>query len=430
MSKKNFGISMFLIFLVILFLCLIIFKIDCQNFSGAIALLVNIFALISFKKNNLLFFSYMWIFYCNISFLISKYFSSTPTFLTIYNQIRFKDTKIIGVSGVAIFVIISFLLCYNYKNKCKDNFDVNENNVNVTKKSYDISLIIIISIISIVLIDYFALHILSVSRQIYEYLLILFVFGFYYSKMSRRKIYKNLLFVLMIISTVVNMYQGARVISLQPMIAYFFVFYDDLINYKKLIISFIIVILIFTFFGLYGDMLDSGISLKQLTFSYLIDNLLARKFTLDTSIAAYWSGLTFIECTNFIPLHDRITNFLQFLTSYLLFGAKSGYKDVYNISREYYLHYNGGFISSYFYYWLSWPGVILVSIYVGKILKLFLYKDDNEFKKIFKIYVVATIPRWYLYYPTALFRGTFIFIILYILFSKMLNAKYSISKER
>ena len=234
----------------------------------------------------------------------------------------------------------------------------------------------------------------------------------------------------MIISTVVNMYQGARVISLQPMIAYFFVFYDDLINYKKLIISFIIVILIFTFFGLYGDMLDSGISLKQLTFSYLIDNLLARKFTLDTSIAAYWSGLTFIECTNFIPLHDRITNFLQFLTSYLLFGAKSGYKDVYNISREYYLHYNGGFISSYFYYWLSWPGVILVSIYVGKILKLFLYKDDNEFKKIFKIYVVATIPRWYLYYPTALFRGTFIFIILYILFSKMLNAKYSISKER
>ena len=95
----------------------------------------------------------------------------------------------------------------------------------------------------------------------YEYLLIFFVFGFYYSKKTNNKLFRNILFIIMLISTAINMYEGARIISLQPIIAYFFIWYENKIDSKKIFLVFVIGIIVFTAFGLYGDYLDYGLDI-------------------------------------------------------------------------------------------------------------------------------------------------------------------------
>ena len=198
------------------------------------------------------------------------------------------------------------------------------------------------------------------------------------------------------------------------------------INWKNISIAFIFVVIVFTIFGLYGDYKDFGYDLSTLNSSVVIKTFSDRKFSLDTAISSYWTGLTYIEISNIIPFSQRILNFIEYITIYAIKGTSSSYVQLYDFSRRYYVHYYGGYISSYFYYWFGWSGIFIIGLYIGKLMNLAgrLNKDFSDFSKLLTVYFISTLPRWYLYYPVTLFRGMLIFIVFYFVFNYGLDIIY------
>ena len=417
-EKNNFLSKIYLydkyIFeLLISFVCgLIIFRISLPKTISVITLLSNLYLVIKYHNNIPLFFCLMSILYFNYSFIFSKYLFSTSTLTNAYNQIRYLDTMDKGLYSVYLFInIIGIFLSGIVEN----------NGVNITSLSkpynYKFSKIMgyfIIVTIAVLLILAYLLNV-NFIKAMHEYSLILFIFGFLLCKNNRLQIV--FLVFLMLISTGLNLITGGRIISLLPCIAFFFIFLTPYFNYAKILVVMFLGVIFFTAFGLYGDIMEASRDYSILTPKYVIITIGERKFTLDTSISAYWTGLTFIEQRQF-GLESTTDDFKDYLIKYTIFGNKFGnYKHVYEKSRENYTHYWGGYLTSYFYYWMGYLGIALISCYIGCLFKMLRSSgtSSSNFKIILSIYICATLPRWYLYYPSPLFRGILFLSLFYLL---------------
>ncbi len=73
---------------------------------------------------------------------------------------------------------------------------------------------------------------------------------------------------------------------------------------------------------------------------------------------------------------------------------------------------NGGFPGVYFYIWLGWPGVIIMSILLNRVIFCF---GKNQLLTILVIFILSTFPRWYAYNMIILFKMTFWLIMLFII---------------
>ena len=390
---------------------LILFKVSMTRVASVIILLSNLYLVIKFRKNIPLFFCLIAIFYFNYSFIFSKYLFNTSTLSVVYNQIQFSDTKAIGIYCVYIFnIIIGLFLSGEVKN---NGIDTTKLANTYSKKFNNIMGYFIIFLIALLLILAYWLDI-EFLKALHEYSLILFIVGFLLCK--ENKIQSIMLVILMLISTGINLITGGRIISLLPCIAFFFIWLSPYFDYKKIIAVMVVGIVFFTIFGLYGDIKDSDQDYDVLTPKYVVDTIGERKFTLDTSISAYWTGLTFIEQRRF-DIKSTTKNFTEYMTKYTIFGNQFGnYKHVYEKSSKNYIHYYGGYITAYFFYWLGYIGVVLISCYVGWLFKMLNdSKSNNSNLKIFlSIYVCSTIPRWYMYYPSPLIRGVILLLLFYL----------------
>ena len=403
-----------LFFLLLLCLMLIIFDYYPKLLVCILIILVEIFMLIKVRKNNMLLFIYLCIFYFDYSVIVGKYIGIPIKRLSIvYSQIPMKsNVHFIGLMSILLFHIILALLMPKVKETPNNPF-VN----NFLEKKASIAFITLLT--TIIILGYLFFPSIVGSRALYEYAIILFCLGFYSSK--KNSSYYYILVFLMAISTVVNMYHGGRIISLMPMIAYFIIHNITKLTSKKLIEFFVIIIVVFTFFGLYGDLIEKKESIKRVSFNDLGTTLVERKFTLDTSVAAYWAGLTYIATSGKVTAHYRMINFMEYITKYTLLGSKSNYIPLNELSYKYYVHYSGGYAQSYFYFWLGYVGVIIYAIYISIFINIVnnITKESTDLKKIICIYFISTLPRWYLYYPTPLFRGIVIMLIIYLFLVKL-----------
>lgn len=86
---------------------------------------------------------------------------------------------------------------------------------------------------------------------------------------------------------------------------------------------------------------------------------------------------------------------------------------------------NGGFIGVSTYLWLGYPGVVLFSYIIGKIIKRG-FINTRIFTTAYAILVLATFPRWYTYNPRILFKFLFVLFVVYlfvVLISNTLNKR-------
>ncbi len=413
-----------LIFLLVMCFTFILFNYYPRVLICFLILLIEFIMLFKVKKNNLLLFIYLCFFYFDYSVIFGKYIGTPINRLSIvYSQIPMSSNiHSIGLMSLLLFHIVVLLFLPKIKNSAKDTFSN-------SFFSNNISLVLVTIFTFIIVVGYIFLPSVIDSRALYEYAIILFCIGFYISKQNA--ICHYILIFLMSISTIVNMYHGGRIISLLPMIAFFIIYIINKIKANKLIVSFVLVVIIFTFFGLYGDLIEANSSSRKVPLSDLKSTMLERKFTLDTAVSSFWTGLTFIGSSSKYSTTTRIQNGLQYLTSYTLLGSKSNYEQIYYIAKKHYTHYYGGYIQSYFYYWFGYFGVIIISIYVSFFIRMInnLDKNTSDYKKILSIYILATLPRWYLYYPTSLFRGVLIFSIVYLVFFKFFKLQTHNSKK-
>lgn len=77
----------------------------------------------------------------------------------------------------------------------------------------------------------------------------------------------------------------------------------------------------------------------------------------------------------------------------------------------------GALISTYCYFFLSYPGVILIGYYIASLINK-LQKSKNVYFILYCIMVLATYPRWFGYNIIGLFKISFYIVILYAIIKR------------
>lgn len=416
MASRKVGIDKIVLFL-LLITCLFFSTIGkYNNFLMCLLIMaVDLYIIFKVRKNQLLLFIYLCIIYFDYSVIFGKYIGQPIQRLSlVYLQIPPEsEVRSIGLMCLLLFQIVIALLLPKIKKNQPLDCD--------TFSSSDFTSYIVTMICAVMVLGYLFLNSIISARTIYEYAIIMFCIGFYITK--NNNVCRSLLIGFMIVSTLVNMYQGGRVISLMPMISYFVIYIIHKIKSRTLIVSFASVVILFTFFGLYGDLIEANSSNHTVSITDLKNTMVERKFTLDTAVSSYWTSLTEIAVAKDVPVSERVKNGVDFFTKYTLLGKKSNYIQIYYISIKRFTHYYGGFIQGYFYYWFGYLGVIMIAVYISFFVRMINKIDEksSHYTKILAIYILATIPRWYLYYPTILFRGILLLTIVYLCIIKLLK---------
>jgi hypothetical protein len=89
----------------------------------------------------------------------------------------------------------------------------------------------------------------------------------------------------------------------------------------------------------------------------------------------------------------------------------------------------GGFIAGHYYYWLSWPGVLLSGFIVANLFKIH-QTTDKSTVYLFSVLLLSTFPRWIAYEPIALFFRLGMYYWILVISLKFLLTKISDSKIR
>lgn len=82
----------------------------------------------------------------------------------------------------------------------------------------------------------------------------------------------------------------------------------------------------------------------------------------------------------------------------------------------------GALISAYSYFFLSYPGVILIGYYIASLINK-LQKSKNVYFILYCIIVLTTYPRWFGYNVIGLFKISFYIVILYAILKRFSKIK-------
>jgi len=356
------------------------------------------------KKTLHLFIVFLFIAYCNYSILYGRYIN--PDSSIINNIISGTDIDHLGINVLLLF--ISILMVFWRTNDSQNSREyrlVSEENRNTVLVWVSFAIIVFIAVV------YFrpsAYNQRAGYSPIYEYSILFFIIGFFYSGKTKSFSSRSL-FILLLVYVLRDLYGGHRVTSLQLMIVVILVFLVEKITYRHLIVFFFLGIFIMNLAASYRVVFD----LSNVSLSFSLGRLSNMYFAFDTAFFAYAASLTFAAVRNMYMFTERIGQFSDFLTSQFVIGTVG--ESLYTLSRRYYAHSNGGLLPFHFYYYLGWFGVIISSALVGFYYRLIAStrSSSSGLRRVVITYVVATVPRWYLYSPNQLIRGVSLCVALY-----------------
>ncbi|EKO5152195.1 hypothetical protein ACK2J6_003709 [Vibrio fluvialis] len=122
-------------------------------------------------------------------------------------------------------------------------------------------------------------------------------------------------------------------------------------------------------------------------------------------------------------LDFRTQSFFSYVFNIFLYGTE--YKDYSNlawIDQSNYGAGGGGYISSYFYVWVDWLGVVISSFGLSIILRNSVTgRWNNDFVKVYGFMILVTFPRWYGYSPISLVKICLIAAILHTVIKFFVN---------
>lgn len=241
---------------------------------------------------------------------------------------------------------------------------------------------------------------------LYEYSIILFIIGFYYC--GNKKIIRSTLIIELILFAFQNMRYGGRITALQLLIV---LLLTNFAWIKKGFVYLAGIVLTPVMVGI-GNLRGNF----ELTISTIISSLSSmwnNKFTLDTAYSAYHTSITFILVKDNLTFPEIMKMFSDFILSMLLGGSIIPSGNLANYTHEYYLHYYGGLLPVYIYFYTGATGVVIIACLVAFYLYKVLSSKQNEFFTCLGIYISATAFRWYLYSPSNLLRGVMLFAIVF-----------------
>lgn len=416
MAKRKISYKLIDILILIfsmLLICTFFFGLYNLVFLGIYLLSINIYICYKFRNNKIIFFSFFILLYFNFSFVFSKYFNDTEMLRSLFLQITDK-----GTYAISILSIIFLFSCINLaldKNKC---INLNECDIEINFK-YSNLIIYALQFVLILLLLYCCITGIVKALVFVEYSIFLFIICFVFSK--NNKISKIITEIIMIGFMFVAFKAGARIAVLQFILADFIINYSGKFKMKTILFFMLLGLVLFTYIGNYRQFLLTTQDYSDLSIKNTLSSLTENGLSLDTSISSYMTTLSVFECASKFSTEERVSDGLGYFI-YSFTGNHEYYSNLdYKILR-YMINCGGGFPTGYFYYYFEYWGILLISFYIAFILKRIFIKD-TMFIKLFRIYVISTIPRWYLYEPTPLIRGAFLFVIFYICLKFIIKIK-------
>lgn len=373
-----------------------------SKITAILVLILSINLLLKVRKNAQLVILVSFILYSNYSIVISRYLFAFKS--NLYTQINDYQIYSTGVNILFLFMILINFFLLNKK--------INSTREFVSYCNQNGYIVLLIEIILIFILIFAFGRPDSIGDRgepsaLYEYSIIFFIIGFCYCG-KNKKMKFSLLFI-MILFIGQNMIYGGRITALQLlMVMYFFLIYKKIPNKIIIPIVFIIFIIMMAIGNFRGEILYSSNIIME-----TINSIKENKLTLDTAYSAYFTSMTFIYIKPFFDLSNRLILFFRFFLSMILGSGIPG-SNLATVSREYVVHYYGGILPYFFYFWFGWIGILIPTFLLNLYFKMFNKENISKFSKFLSLYIVATVPRWYLYAPTQLIRGVLLFSLVYI----------------
>lgn len=394
----SFKVRNILKFLVIILFIILLFTLKSNKQYIIIAfILLGISSLLIFKVRrdiNLLF-MFIPIFYANYSISVGEFINKNLQ--VSFNTIRFYSyEKYVDVLlMLCIFIIILFF--FIKPNNNKNNFQ-NKDNLFIFY-----ALAITVLFINIFFFDRSVSNsyiVRSNSLHGYTYLLVLFMS--YYS--GNKKARNYLILSIVGFTALQSLIFGGRLAIIPTVIIALVTIFFKKLNYKNVLIIAVLGVMLLTIIGQVR-------STVELEYSNVLQLFKTDYFVQDTSVYAYNSSVTHVFSQNLFTGVQRMQSFFAFLIS-IFVGQNSDFTILGNVtllSDSVVNNLGGGIISSYFYFWLGWFGVVLIPFIIVFTINT-LNNSSKQLHRLILVGVVATSSTWYLYSPLQFFRIITIFI--------------------
>ena len=377
---------------------------DHNRLAAAVLLLINLISLIKVRKNWYLLIVFGIIAYCNYSICIANYFYMFRSFFT-----GFANTDI-GAKGLNIllsFSLVLLLFVPRPTGTTEYGMAIIENNRKNKIIVYGISVVLL-------LIWFFGFRRPDVIGQrgsptaLYEYSLVFFIVSLYYSGKDKLLISLNL--ILAAGFALQNFIFGGRITGVQIVIMMVLCLTIDRLKLRKILPFFAVFFLLMTGIGqLRGNIAIVGISFKS-----VFRSALSGRFSMDTAYSAYYTSLTFLRQLQQETIGHRLYLFLRWCLSMFLGGSVAD-SNLAVYTRQFFMHYFGGVLPFFAWFYLGPVGIALLSLYLRFIFKLMIHTDSQSggLQRCVIIYLCSTTFRWYLYSPSQLFRGVMLLCVVY-----------------
>ena len=267
------------------------------------------------------------------------------------------------------------------------------------------------------------------KSSLYEYALIILFLLLKYS--GKKKIRLFIFFVCSFLYIVKDLLFGGRIECIMLILMIYILFLKEKISFKSF--------LLFGFLGIYilkvieqvrynimvvvnGNILDilNPFSTSEQS-SYLSSN----------AGDVFWAGerLLHLMKEGYLTNSARLEAGVKFfMAPFISIGKLGELGNISTYKRDIYTTGGGGLVSSFFYTFYSYFGVIVFSFFISKILSL---KTKKEYVSVYQIFILITLPRWFAYYPIQLIKMDLIAVLFVYILNKIdYLSKYIIKGEK
>lgn len=379
---------------------------DYNDIVALLLLFINLLSLIKARNNWYLFIVFSIITYSNYSICVSNYLASPiNTFFASYAY------TIVGAKGVNILLGFSVLLLVCLP----DTVISKQREIEIIKNNrHNVIVVLGVSLVLVLIWIFGYKRPETVGDRgsptaLYEYSLIFLIISFYYSGRDKRLYGLTLLLAGMY--AIQNFVFGGRITGVQIVVVIVLCLFGDKLSIKKVIPVSALFFVIMSGIGLYrASILQYGMDIRV-----ILQTIVSRHFALDTAYSSYYTSMTFLDVLARTSLKNRLYLFFQWVLSMLIGGSVPDSNLAY-YTRQFFLHYNGGVLPYFAWFYLGFIGVLLLSIYIrflfGRISQVNV--ESSGLIRCIAIYVCASTFRWYLYSPAQLFRGILLLCFVYV----------------
>lgn len=372
----------------VLFICvfIVIVLLRAEICLALYAIAINVFLLIRVAKSRYLMFFYALQFFFSLNFIYPMFIDTAN--IIYVNDLYMTDIKFKTLITYCLFILASYLFIKPTKNI---EWKYQTNNI---AYCMFVAMHILALIFGINRTQNDGTYIVRINT-FYELIYFYVFFQIIYSGGDKKKL--ALTFALSCIAIIQDLYYDGRITSLQILLVVFICYYKKF-PLKLLIPTILILLIIFIYIG--NTRVNADYEFD------LVDNLLK----IDTFYFAFQASETHVYVYDYIDLGTRLNSLLGNLLNTIFIDNGAVY-NVSAITHEYVNHYYGGYIFTWFYFWGGYVGSFFIGWLVTYIINHNI-KRNKSLNSYILILCFATMPRWFIYEPTILFKYAMLSTIL------------------